>query len=53
MLRSYCTKGFYQNSPPHSPEQSLGQEEREAAEITLPLHRAPWDSPQTAATWQT
>lgn len=38
---------------PHSPEQSLGQEEREAAEKTLPLHTAPWDFPQTAATWQT
>lgn len=42
---------FYQNSP--RPEQSLGQEERKAAEIFLPLHTSPLDFPQPAPTWQT
>lgn len=41
-------KGFTRTPCP--PEQSLGKEEREAAEITLPLHTAPWDFPQTAPT---
>lgn len=48
---SYCPWNFYQNSP--RPEQSLGQEEREAAEIFRPLHTSPLDFPQTAPTWQT
>lgn len=50
-LLSYCPWDFYQNSP--RPKQSLGQEERKAAEILLSLHTGPLDFPQTAPTWQT